>query len=536
MKKILSLVLTACLLVSAFAISASAMVFTDLPESHWAYASIQTLVSDGTVNGIGDGTFQPNGIVTRAQFVKMLGKSATATPKIYDDVAPDHWAFEYIQYADFPEVRNNLFQPNMPITRGLVAELLWIRGGRQTDVFAPAIITSQYKKNPTAAAWIYTTGLMKGDGDGITLRLDDTLSRAEAATLIVRARTAAQNKDVFANLVNQDILKNVYNSLNLFDGKAYNPDATITNGELARAALRIGAQETVLTYRGLNTQANFEHTYAKDIAAVCNACLGAERLSADFANKTANFGDTAAVLAYNFIAQSSTGVIYGNTTPALEGKVNQMMNICLTFAKENGIISLNEDLAKPVTMREFSALCLLFDNLIGSETDYNTDIGMLEGEKNHSLMLTADFYEGFRLMLKGMPFTLYSTAFNNQTKTPAETYNFAREYNSLFMGLLNSLKANVKKNTGVDVRLTYYPSLVCENGNGYTMRISCDILSMNGTKTFAELFPVKEGMANAGQQLSQGMTVYFDLATGGLFTSIIASADNAYVDQIILVK
>ncbi len=535
MKKILSLCLTALLLLSVFTISASAMEFTDLSADHWAYDSIQTLVADGTINGIGDGTFLPDGKVTRAQFVKMLGKSATAKEKYYDDVAPNHWAYDYITYSDFPEVKNNVFQPDIPITRGLVAELLWIRNGKDTDVFAPAIITSQYKANPTAAAWIYTTGLMKGDGDGIKLRLNDGLSRAEAATLIVRARIAAQNKNVFASLVNDDVLKNVYNGLSLFDGKAYNPDATMTNGELARAALRIGSQESNLTYRNQNTKTDFEHPYAKDIAAVCNACLGADRLSAAFADKEANFGDAAALLTYNFIAQSSSGVIYGDTTPALEGKVNQMMNICLTFAKNNGIISLKEDLSKTITVREFTALCLLLDNLIGSETDYTTDTGMLEGKDNHSLLLTTEPYGDFRVVLENVPSALYSTAFNNQKKAPVDTYNYAREYKSFFLNLLNMVKANAGK-AGATIRLTYYPSLVCENGNGYTMRIACEIVSMNGTNSFSNLFPVREGMENADLVLSQGKKVYFDLATGGPFTSIVASAEKAYVDQIVLVK
>ncbi len=536
MKKVLSLLLTAVMLLSLCGIIASALSFTDLSESHWAYANVQTLVADGTVSGYEDGSFRPNGTVTRAEFVKMLGKSATAPAKVYNDVAPDHWAYDYITYADFPEVMYDEFKPNTPITRGLVAELLWNRGGRMTNVFAPSIISEQYPDNPAAAAWIYTTGLIQGDGDGINLRLDDTLSRAEAATLIVRARSASAATQSFENIVSPEILKTIYNGLNLFDGKAYDANANITNGELARAALRIGAEETVLTYPGLNTATDLDHPYAKDIAAVCNACFGAENITKDYADATATYGDAVIILTYNFIAKSHTPVIYGDTTSSLSGKYNLMENACLTFAKQNGIISLREDLDKPATLRDITALCLLLDYKIGAETDHNTDTGLLQGEKNHSLLLIPEGYGDFRVMLSDMPMELYTTPFVSQTKTPAETYNFAREYHSLFVGLINSFKNDIKKTIGYDVRLTYFPSLVCENGNGYTMRIACEVLSGNGSKSISDLFPVNGNVTGAGTLLAQGATVYLDIATGGPFASLAANMEKAYVEQIVLTK
>ncbi|MBQ1211095.1 MAG: S-layer homology domain-containing protein, partial [Clostridia bacterium] len=76
MKKVLVLLLSALMVFSTCAISVSAMTFTDLNESHWAYANVQTLVNDGTVKGYEDGSFKPEGTVTRAEFVKMLGTSS----------------------------------------------------------------------------------------------------------------------------------------------------------------------------------------------------------------------------------------------------------------------------------------------------------------------------------------------------------------------------------------------------------------------------------------------------------------------------
>ncbi|MGN1059960.1 MAG: S-layer homology domain-containing protein, partial [Clostridia bacterium] len=209
MKKFLVLTLTALLLISTAGLSVSALAFSDLAEAHWAYNDIQTLVTDGTVSGYEDGSFRPGGTVTRAEFVKMLGAGPVRRAQDYSDVSSEHWAYDYVMNAGFPEDGSNLFSPNQAITRGLVAELLWNRGGKATDAFAPAIITSQYAKQPQAAAWVYATGLMHGD-DGVNLRLDDTLSRAEAAALIIRSRSAGSVRKLFADSVSPEILKNVY--------------------------------------------------------------------------------------------------------------------------------------------------------------------------------------------------------------------------------------------------------------------------------------------------------------------------------------
>lgn len=538
MKKFLVLTLTAVMLLSFSGLGASAMSFTDLAEDHWAYSNVQTLVTDGTVSGYEDGSFRPNGTVTRAEFVKMLGAGSETRSANYMDVSASHWAYSYIMSASFPDDGTNMFFPDRPITRGLVAELLWNRGGKSEDAFAPSVITSQYKKQPAAAAWVYATGLMQGD-DGVNLRLDDTLSRAEAAALIVRSRSIKSADTLFAETVSPAILENVYNGLKLFGDKAYDPNATITNGEMARAALRIGSEETNLSYYGLDTAADFEHTYALDVAAICKSCLGADKATAAFADKTATFGDSVAALVHQFITKSKKAVSYGATTEGLPAGTSNMANICLTFAKNNGIITLKEDLTAPITLRDFMAICICLDDVIGSQTDITSDINTFTGnyvKKNHSLALTEVPYGDYRVVLKDMPAALYNTPFIKQTSVPAESYNFAREYSSIFSSMLLYLQTSVEERSGASVRLTYYPSLVCNNGNGYSMRLACEILEADSTKTMRQLFAISGDMDGADTQLTEGSVVYFDLATGGTFTSVYATDETAYVEQIVLIQ
>lgn len=47
-------------------------IFTDVSAEHWAANNIQTAVEQGIVNGMGDGTFNPDGDVTYEQVIKML--------------------------------------------------------------------------------------------------------------------------------------------------------------------------------------------------------------------------------------------------------------------------------------------------------------------------------------------------------------------------------------------------------------------------------------------------------------------------------
>ncbi|MBE7022517.1 MAG: S-layer homology domain-containing protein [Ruminococcaceae bacterium] len=535
MKKALLYTLVITMVLSLAVFPASAVSFLDLAEDHWAYENVQTLVTEGTVSGYEDGSFRPNGTVTRAEFVKMLGEGPTERSSAYTDVQATHWAYSYIMKSGLPEDGSNLFRPDEPLTRGLAAEMLWNRNGQRVDLFAPALITSQYKKNADAIAWAYVTGLMQGD-DGVSLRTEGTLSRAEAAALIIRARQTEPEERTFAEIASPKIMENVFTGLHLFDDMAYEPEKTITNGELARAALRYAAEEHTLTYTGYNTDAGFEHPYSKDMAVIFKTSLGKKEITAALADKTATFGDAVAALSYACIAKSHKGLSYQAQTEGLPAGTTAMMNACLTFARDNGIISLDEPLEAPITLQEFTAICLLLDQLSGSQSDISTKAHPILDEfmeTDHSLLLTEVPYGDFRVMLANMPYEIYSTPYLDAKSAPIESYDFAREYETIFIGILEFLEHSVEQKSGADVEFIYYPSLVAANSNGYTLRVACDIVSLEGTKSFSDMFPVKEGWTDGGVMLKAGSRIYLDLATGQSFNSIVITDQNAYVEQII---
>ena len=90
-KRIMSMLIAFVLVLGTVTVVSADREFSDLSPSHWGYSYVQTLVGDGTINGYEDGTFRPEANVTRAEFVKMIGKTDIAFETSFDDIV-GHWA------------------------------------------------------------------------------------------------------------------------------------------------------------------------------------------------------------------------------------------------------------------------------------------------------------------------------------------------------------------------------------------------------------------------------------------------------------
>ena len=71
MKRIFALLLTLALLASSGA-ALAAGGYTDVPDSHWAAASIQSAKTYGLMSGMTSNTFGLGQTITRAQFVTVI--------------------------------------------------------------------------------------------------------------------------------------------------------------------------------------------------------------------------------------------------------------------------------------------------------------------------------------------------------------------------------------------------------------------------------------------------------------------------------
>ena len=106
LKRVLSLALSSIMLVGMMAVGASAADFSDADKIEHADA-VNVLVALSVINGKDDGSFDPEGDVTRAEMAKMIavamngGKDTNTgvkgTPSFTD--IKGHWAESYIEYC-----------------------------------------------------------------------------------------------------------------------------------------------------------------------------------------------------------------------------------------------------------------------------------------------------------------------------------------------------------------------------------------------------------------------------------------------------
>lgn len=107
------------------------MPFSDVAEGKWYTEPVLQMSDAGAVTGFPDGTFQPDGTVTRAQVANVLFKLAGGIPVNYlmafSDVDQEAWYAEGIRWAAAQKIvtgADGMFRPNDPVTRQDLAVML----------------------------------------------------------------------------------------------------------------------------------------------------------------------------------------------------------------------------------------------------------------------------------------------------------------------------------------------------------------------------------------------------------------------------
>lgn len=532
LKKFLSLIMAFVFVVTSVCVVSADKSFLDLNASHWGYSYINTLVNDGTINGYADGKFRPEANVTRAEFVKMIGKTNKSFDSAFDDIN-GHWAYEYIMYSDM-DVSGNNFYPDVAITRGDVVGLLWKRAG-SPKAYAPSIITNQ-SSNPDAAAWAYAYGIMNGD-DGITMRLDDGVTRAEAAALIVRSRNIDKSvvKD-FSTTVNPEILKKVYESFRFLD--EYDPDKTFTNGEIATLAFQLLYEATTPMLDDMDIDLSINRIHGITFSAACKYVWGSDRKNEEFYEKTANNIDSIAVLTFA-IANKSFANIVDYSTDDFYADVNSVhndyMNIYVSGAHKSGVRLDNSDNIYPnkdLTGKNLALLLLQLDALGGFSSSYiyRQDSSFpMDTPLRTEISTYPSNSDKYQLILDEVPNAVYNSDFIDTdgtvcTSLPKDTFKLARDNSELFGYFITNISCALSE-AGVDAVITFYPSLVCETKRSFMMKVKVKVVDYEDGKTFDDIFPnIIDGEK---PDLKDLPTFYATLASGGKFVGIDIPIDNA---------
>lgn len=183
-------------------ISGAGVSFADLDSVPWAYEAITALANKGVLNGVGGGMFAPDDNVTRAQFSKMVYECFEIEAQgnaEFSDVSADSWYYKYVtQLANagiINGVGNGKFDPDGLITRQDMTVMLVriiktmkyaIPKTEQNGVFADDADIADYAKSSMYELFAY--GILTGtDGKAMP---EDNATRAQAAALIYRTEVA----------------------------------------------------------------------------------------------------------------------------------------------------------------------------------------------------------------------------------------------------------------------------------------------------------------------------------------------------------
>lgn len=270
-------------------LSADAAVFNDI-QGHWAQADIQKLSDRNILGGYPDGTFRPQGAVTRAEFasilVKALGLSAqnTAASPTFYDVPASHWAFSSVEtvraqglVSGYPD---GSFHPAQQINR---AEALVMMGKAARlgtlDAETTAQILSRFSDEAATPAWAKPSvaatlraGIQANYPIQNQLRPQDLATRGEVAAMTEKLGTylasgrnpnggSVANNSALPGLQNDPSLGNGYGNSPTLQGRVtIVPAQTKFTGTVTQAISseinRVGDSVTLLVNQPLVSQDN----------------------------------------------------------------------------------------------------------------------------------------------------------------------------------------------------------------------------------------------------------------------------------------
>ena len=171
-------------------------VFADLPDSHWAYESVNTLLENNIVSK--DVNFRPNDTVKREEFAKMLVMifKPVSNKKIeFNDVNESDWFYSYINAAFSGGIVNGIseteFGAGMNISRQDMAKMLYnaiansVKFEENTEEvqmnFEDTETISDYAKE--AVLFLNIHGVINGDDNGY-MNPHSSATRAECAAML----------------------------------------------------------------------------------------------------------------------------------------------------------------------------------------------------------------------------------------------------------------------------------------------------------------------------------------------------------------
>ena len=177
--------------------------FSDM-AGHWAHYDVEYMANEGLVSGKGEGLYDPEAQITRAEYVTILDRALgydINAGESYADVDASEWYAPYVATAKANGLLNGLptddgFKPNQPITRQEMALFTYnaIKSTGKNDEWLKSMPDDYVKFTDTdsvsdwaeeALKYLIKTGIIKGTSETTVSALDNA-TRAQGAVILKR--------------------------------------------------------------------------------------------------------------------------------------------------------------------------------------------------------------------------------------------------------------------------------------------------------------------------------------------------------------
>lgn len=194
MKKIISILTVIAMLMSCVGIAAAdstaSVTFSDVDAQTSTGAAIYKLAANGVVNGCGDGTFNPNGSLTRAELCKMVNLVfgyKDAAEENFSDVNANDWFYSYVAVAKkagyIAGCGDGLFHGKDNLTREQVCVIL-ARVAKLYDIpYTGTVADAVSPWAKDAVTKVLANRIMSVDANG-NFRATQNITRGELAVVL----------------------------------------------------------------------------------------------------------------------------------------------------------------------------------------------------------------------------------------------------------------------------------------------------------------------------------------------------------------
>lgn len=175
--------------------------FDDIQDDKWYTEAVNYVVRVGIFNGTGDTTFEPNTVMSRAMFVRVLANlsgvaTATEGDSTFTDVSSGSWYQAAVDWACTNDIVNGTgggkFSPNSPVTREQMCTMI-VRYAKFLDItldtsIPKTVFADDSTINSYAKESVYicqAAGIING-ADGNKFNPLDSAARSHVANLLMK--------------------------------------------------------------------------------------------------------------------------------------------------------------------------------------------------------------------------------------------------------------------------------------------------------------------------------------------------------------